>query len=417
MSRVRNRQSYDSISDPVLQYYAGEGQDFGAPYQWNAGGYTYEHSMIVDVLSTNYAKRRQAGEIIMNPLELTKWGVNRTSNGIISFTRPNWGRAKLEGDMMGAVVALVSGGQAADCELGKMSELSLVKAYAKLNATPVLSGEIASDLTKTVSMLKRPFGSAINHLMKMNGRKSRFMRQGQSVSKANASAWLEGRYGWLPIISDCQAAINIAKTMRDKVSSALQVVRTSERGDSSTSYSYDVALYGAAYRAMGTRIMRESGSAHTGILYQVSPMALDEKLSKQLGLGGEALPKTVWEVVPFSFVADWFTNVGEWISAVTPNPWVTILGSWTTEMLDQTTDFPGGQIYRSFVESDGSTTVYKGALNSYTSHNITVRRVISPSLPAAPSTKMKINLSWKQTADALALSVGSIIRGIHSFRH
>jgi hypothetical protein len=36
----------------------------------------------------------------------------------------------------------------------------------------------------------------------------------------------------------------------------------------------------------------------------------------------------IWEIIPFSFVVDWFANIGGLINALNPNPSYKTLGSW-----------------------------------------------------------------------------------------
>jgi hypothetical protein len=45
-----------------------------------------------------------------------------------------------------------------------------------------------------------------------------------------------------------------------------------------------------------------------------------------------------WELIPFSFVADWFVNIGPYVRAITPKVGVHSLGSWTTTKDEQVSD-------------------------------------------------------------------------------
>ena len=52
--------------------------------------------------------------------------------------------------------------------------------------------------------------------------------------------------------------------------------------------------------------------------------------------GLQNLGETAWELVPFSFIVDWFTNVGATIGSWTPNIGYEILASWVTTEIVQT---------------------------------------------------------------------------------
>lgn len=47
-------------------------------------------------------------------------------------------------------------------------------------------------------------------------------------------------------------------------------------------------------------------------------------------LGLSNIPRILWDGATFSFVVDWFVNVGKFIYALTPNPYVRRLSSWIT---------------------------------------------------------------------------------------
>jgi hypothetical protein len=62
------------------------------------------------------------------------------------------------------------------------------------------------------------------------------------------------------------------------------------------------------------------------------------------GLGTKELMKLPWELVPFSFVVDWFANVGDFYGSFLPTPGYTQLGSCvvserTTSVVHNVTSF------------------------------------------------------------------------------
>lgn len=67
-----------------------------------------------------------------------------------------------------------------------------------------------------------------------------------------------------------------------------------------------------------------SVDVRAGVLCQV------EELSTLNIWGGYAIAETVWELIPFSFIIDWFFNVGQTIASWTPNAGLRTLASWYT---------------------------------------------------------------------------------------
>jgi hypothetical protein len=56
----------------------------------------------------------------------------------------------------------------------------------------------------------------------------------------------------------------------------------------------------------------------------------DVELSHVSIWGTDAIASSLWELTPFSFILDWFFNVGQKIAAFSPNAGVRKLASWVT---------------------------------------------------------------------------------------
>lgn len=69
--------------------------------------------------------------------------------------------------------------------------------------------------------------------------------------------------------------------------------------------------------------------------------------SKSFGLTWTDLPDAAWELTPWSFVVDWFINVGDYIRAITPKPEVRILSACTSVSLDCTVTRKSGRAWLS----------------------------------------------------------------------
>lgn len=65
------------------------------------------------------------------------------------------------------------------------------------------------------------------------------------------------------------------------------------------------------------------GSSYAGIL-------CDVEVTTNALLGLDSILETVWDLTPFSFVLDWFVDVGQAIAASTPKAGVRQLTSWVT---------------------------------------------------------------------------------------
>lgn len=124
--------------------------------------------------------------------------------------------------------------------------------------------------------------------------------------------WLEYRYGWLPLISDCETYINrVCKGTGwgNVIGKGKQQLELFERGKLYPGGSFERI-------ARGTARARAVGTVSHGALNELAASGI-----LQLG-------QTAWEIVPYSFVLDWFLPVGDWVASLSPPyGWVPLGGS------------------------------------------------------------------------------------------
>lgn len=157
------------------------------------------------------------------------------------------------------------------------------------------------------------FGKAAEVLgTSISGRKLRKMEKARASdrtrdrAKSFANNYLEFHFGWSPLIQDihdaCQALSNPILPHRVRVRST----RFSQHPSSSVTYS------GGDRFTVGRM---QSWKYQYGIGADVEVENPNLGLASQLGLVNPAT--VLWELVPFSFVVDWFANVGDYLSSFT----------------------------------------------------------------------------------------------------
>lgn len=118
------------------------------------------------------------------------------------------------------------------------------------------------------------------------------------TTKDVGSRWLELQYGWKPLIGDCYEA---AKAYENITAAPRRTsVRTSIQKDREVLVSGGSA--GSFYRANGKLLRRKS------IRYE-----LTENLSAARQLGLLNPWSVAWELLPYSFVLDWFVPIGTYL--------------------------------------------------------------------------------------------------------
>jgi hypothetical protein len=155
-----------------------------------------------------------------------------------------------------------------------------------------------------------------------NGVERRFKsRYGTDPSGAAGNAWLEAKYGWAPFMNDCRDAVNAVMDAIESplgVSSHVKAKLSSESTRRTTGIVFSDT--GKGFSVYGTVVVKEEESVKA--LWRFRPTSLD--LPARFGLTN---PLTVaWELLPFSFVVDWFLPIGGYLSQLDTPLRVTHLG-------------------------------------------------------------------------------------------
>jgi hypothetical protein len=139
----------------------------------------------------------------------------------------------------------------------------------------------------------------------------------KEVVPAFASYWLEYRYGWRPILFSVEDAMEAYNSELEKGSYRRGYTKLlTELDDSAT----DNWTFDGAYLGVGVGTQTLSGErTYRG-------MAIGSVDSNSIRWGADPL-LTTWELIPYSFVVDWFLNVGNWLNAVSPFSGAHIEGS------------------------------------------------------------------------------------------
>lgn len=140
--------------------------------------------------------------------------------------------------------------------------------------------------------------------------------KGVSAKKSLANNWLEYSFGWRPLIQDLYNAAdhlqNPLNTVRPKGRSKDSYMNKRQVNQPTSSiYSLDL-VQGIMYAQMGCEIEINNPNLY---------------LLNKLGLANPA--SVIWELIPFSFVVDWFTTVGEFLSSGTDFLGLTVKRPWS----------------------------------------------------------------------------------------
>lgn len=288
-----------------------------------------------DYVTPSFYSRRKRGEILFNDMFYSKRENLLTSVGAGTWWRYNSGincsgimryhEFKHEGplfmeqcyaisntaiDGFLPVDQLISGSDVADLQ----SEIS-TKCLAGRGTADSNLFESVAEIRQTLDLLRNPFNSINRLLFKAGG----LRKKGASA----AETWLQYRYGVLPLVSDIDSIIKGVKKKTGNVRKTTRASGSLTRTKSLT-LDLDYSSVGGGHNYIGKQISD---------VINVRAMSLDEyraSLYENIGFTTAGLVTLPWELIPYSFVADWFVNVGDYLQALVPLPGVTSLGSCVT---------------------------------------------------------------------------------------
>lgn len=214
---------------------------------------------------------------------------------------------------------------------------------------------------------------------------------------ALVGTWLEWRYGIRPLIKQVEDVIEHVKAQERAFSEKMQrrtgktaVITKSIRSSGSTAAGYiDEIKYSCLITSKTWTVAKTAFTMPYPVTWQ-----------QRYGLDYSSLPGIAWELLPLSFVADWFISVGTWLSAlrVLAHPAV-LHGTSVTMRSDVTID--------GWIESVkfGGTTI---PLESSGSFKQTIqameRRCLPPGFNAFTPSLNSRAMELQQQLDSLALT-------------
>lgn len=374
---------------------------------WNdfAGGYKLGNGTrreTNDVVVPNYRERSAAGEVFMNPFrsEITKY-----SCASISSHEHHW-VPTCSGTSTKSVAGNTSyGGWGGFLtaqpgwvdQTRNLRELAGTEAWANVTSPEVLGGEFLRDAGRTLSLVTNPLRELRNVLSSIRSSKG-YRKKGLTLGQYISSEWLKYRYGITPLVHDCVGAFEAVykPIFTDRVTArGYENYPLYEATDTVTKNSI-----GGIFTCVTERYASQAQSVRAGVLYQ-HVAGMPEKF----GIHFNQLVPTLWEILPGSFVSDWFVNVGDYLAAVTPRAGITVLSSWTTTKVVHTQRSVMSSTPNSVsnVSQTGGPGIYGN-----TERIVTIRTPGAPRSLAIRSNDWTLSKSktWFHAADAFALIGG-----------
>jgi hypothetical protein len=228
-------------------------------------------------------------------------GVFRDTHNVPSYRLANDGEiAALDAEVRAKLLAQI-----------KNQSINVGQALAERNQTARLIATTATRFAKSIRALRRGDFTSAAEALGVAARKRARSRFNESWRKrqqgAVARGWLELQYGWKPLMNDVYGAAEAVAAHHSNI------VYFTARASAKRQIDFDKFLDSHVGDNLQTSFLRTTGKCDYIVKYQVTYYTGDAPLrtAAQLGLTNPAL--IAWELVPFSFVVDWFLPIGRFI--------------------------------------------------------------------------------------------------------
>jgi hypothetical protein len=324
-SRTRSRGALAAThTDQEESLYFGCSNTSWAPTSYSYIAYGGDFEGESDVVIHGFKKRVAAGELFFNPrtysrnqyggagigyhlvsvsvpgcsspLHYTEYRLN--GNGILPFIP----KEQIEGKLVPRAQTIVSQSTLRDLKSEVATEMLNKRGRSDSNLY-----ESLAELDKTVGMFERP----ISRISRTLNRAAQAKREGKFLGytvDGVSNLWLAYRYGIVPALNDIQGIVDGLKEKTEKR-------RATTRAKKGFEVSKTIGGTGVLSILTMTYQVKVTES------YTVRAMSLDEfstSLWENIGFTQKGLITVPWELVKYSFVADWFVNIGDFIGAIVP---------------------------------------------------------------------------------------------------
>ncbi|DAD51846.1 TPA_asm: maturation protein [ssRNA phage Esthiorhiza.4_2] len=183
-------------------------------------------------------------------------------------------------------------------------------------------GVFLGELREAVHMIRHPLDSLVGgmqqYLNALRRRKRKGIGHGRRLQKMIADTWLEYVFGWGPLLSDIDSgaqALANATTYRAPTKHVIGSAKKSEvvHGTYSDVISPDNQYYFVSYKPI---TKTEVEVKYIGGVYA---KAGGDGISSNLadfGVDMRSFLPTLWELIPYSFLVDYISNVGQFVEGL-----------------------------------------------------------------------------------------------------
>lgn len=288
-------------------------------------------------------------------------------------------------------------------------DIAIAKAWANVSKSEIQLLASLGEMPETLSWIKSIFTRAIKLIKGIKTLNSKLVlasilyengkvkaskkvlstlgSKKKDVLPAVMDPWLEYRYAIRPLVFEMKSALEALKASINKGT------RFTSRGfyeNKTISNTYDYTdVFGSWVRAHRRLSLTHTRNYRAGVLAKI-----DSDINALLAIWGLDQPlQSVYELIPFSFIVDWFFNVGTIIGAWAPKASLQVLSSWIVEAHLLQRDVVITAVDPLMLEPVVWQTASIEGGNNYSWGTTIKRRLPSPDRPILPSFNLRLDMA------------------------
>lgn len=177
-------------------------------------------------------------------------------------------------------------------------KVDVLTTLVESKSTVQMVANAAEDLFKFYRAVRKADVKSVKKLLKKRQVKRAISRKWKNKTAENR--WLELQYGWSPLVGDIATALREVLCSSKPPAPLIKVVQSTKLN----SDSYNT-------REKGITVDNFFGIYKTACYYTVNSHGMRQ--AAQWNLGNNPL-LTAWELIPYSFVVDWFIPIGDFLT-------------------------------------------------------------------------------------------------------
>jgi hypothetical protein len=405
---MRNREFYDQevSSDFEKHYISDTGSVSDPPY---SGITAVRQSSMSDVETPNFKARSLKGEVILSPMTKSVYDLKRmpatTSFSLHHENKPVGEEYRRYDEPHWPIGDITR--KSFDTDFGILFDQSddnrneaIAHAWANVDECEIQLLASLGELPETIRWIASIYRKSLVVIRLYNRKLSVLSAMYLAFKKTRkrdiadgfAQLWLEYRYAFRPLVFEMKQAVDAAHKSIKKNSRATG--RGFKLANVIWTSNYETRCWEERTIVTWLRTHTSYTTYRAGVLYQI-----EDDLSSILAVWGIDQPlESAWELLPFSFIIDWFFNIGDIIAMWTDNAGLTPLGSWCVENRVLSITDIGISVRHGSLPSNNlfdwgtmpAAMTNNGSLKSVGQYK---RRVINPAQSYIPSVKLNLDLA------------------------